>query len=91
MKIANDWGKTWLLKEISPNNELHTKTEINYRQADRRLDAVISKEERNLKKKFIGVKKAINITHVDFFSNDEMTMLNKGFKYNLHTKPKDFK
>jgi len=31
---------------------------------------------------------AINITLIDF-SKEEMTMLNRGFKYDLHTKPKD--
>ena len=29
MEIANDWDKTWSLKEISPNNKLKTKTANN--------------------------------------------------------------
>jgi hypothetical protein len=55
--MANDWGKTWRLKEISRHNKLQTKTEINYRQGDKCLAAAISAVKWTLKGKFIGVKR----------------------------------
>jgi len=56
LKMANDWGKTWRLKEIS-RHKLQTKPEINYRQTDKCLAAAISAVKWTLNGKFIGVKR----------------------------------
>ena len=89
LKAAQEWGNSWYTILDSVIESTNLKLERKYKTIDAKLNKQCNSQNQNstLQKQFYPqVDNRTNIT----FSSDELTLLNKGLKYNLSFKRKNW-
>jgi len=87
LKAAKEWGKVWDIILPSINNNLNLEMEIKYKQLDLKINRLVATQTEWPNSRTQFYPRVINRTNITF-SDEEMTLLNKGLKYNLNYKNK---
>jgi len=90
---ANTWGKTWnTIADITHSN-ISKNIEKKYQSINQKLHALQKKKEiitkTNQENTQIFHPRVVNLTNITF-NKTENALLQKGLKYNLHVKPKNW-
>jgi hypothetical protein len=89
LEVTKEWGNLWTLIHESVIEKINVESEKKYEtiiKKRKQLEATQSKNPKQQKKFYPRV---VNKTNIDF-TNEEMTVLNKGLKYNLSHKNKNW-
>jgi hypothetical protein len=87
LQAAQDWGKMWYSIQDSIQNSLNAEIEKKYKTIDDKIKEMVLIQTENPDTKVQFYRRVINRTDI-VFTDEEMTLLNKGLKYNLSYKRK---
>jgi len=87
LKAAKPWGRMWYSIQNNINEKLNQNVEKKYKTPDLKINKLTHGQNKNLDTNTQFYPRVINKTDIEF-SNEEMTLLNKGLKYNLTYKGK---
>jgi len=82
-----EWGKCWDPIRDSVHNTINLESESKYRLLENKIVRLKGTQEEKLGSNHKFYPRAINQTDIKF-TNEELTLLNKGLKYNLGHKHK---
>jgi hypothetical protein len=88
---VNEWGKGWYVLATSIHNAVTSDIQQKYKNIDKKLQALKNSQKQKQISKTSPLSstkiypRIINDTNIEF-SQEELTLLNKGLKYNLHFK-----
>jgi hypothetical protein len=85
LRAAQEWGSTWHIIQESILESINMEMEMKYRSLEEKLNKLILKQNNKPNFNTQFYPRVMNETEIEF-SNEEMTMLNKGLKYNLSHK-----
>jgi len=85
LKSAQEWGNTWYTILDSTNLELEKK----YKTIEMKLQTLVRKQIKQPENTNSFYHRVINKTDIEC-TNYELTLLNKGLKYNLYHKQKSW-
>jgi hypothetical protein len=88
---ANTWGNTWHIIYENINNTMKVNMNGKYRMLNDKLHHLMLNNRTNTQQQqhHTFYQRVSNLTNITF-TNDELTLLNKGLKYNLHNTPKNW-
>jgi hypothetical protein len=89
LSLANTWNGTWQYIHHMIEDKLQEETKIKYQTLDKKLNKLTQLQTKTPQQKHVFHPRVINNTDISF-SDQEMSLLQKGPKYNLHTKNKDW-
>lgn len=87
LQAAREWGSLWPLIQSSIIESLNTEMTNKYLILDKKLNTLINTKNQNQHHDTQFYPRVINKTKINFTDN-EMSLLNKGLKYNLSYKNK---
>jgi len=87
IELANTWKYTWPYIYNTIEDKLGKETKIKYRTLDKKLSHLTRTQTKTPHETHTFYPRLINNTNIRF-SNSETTLLQKGLKCNLHSKPK---
>jgi hypothetical protein len=87
LKAAKEWGRVWDIIFPSINNTLNLEMENKYKQLDLKINRLVATQTEKPNTKTQFYPRVINKTDITF-TDEEMTLLNKGLKYNLNYRNK---
>jgi hypothetical protein len=82
------WNNTWPYIQPTVEEKLSKETQTKYMTSDKKLRKLTIVQTMTPQEKHTFHPRVINNTNIPF-SNSEMALLQKGLKYNLHTKKKN--
>jgi hypothetical protein len=96
MTNAKEWGNIWVILYNGIDQKLQTKMSIKYKIIINKIEKLQEQQQKpntanpnNGKQAHTFAERTANLTNIEF-TNEEMQLLNKGLKYNLHYKPKNW-
>jgi len=87
LKAAQEWGRTWYFIVDCIHESINQELEKKYKPIEEKLKNLVHTQTKTLDCKSNFYPRVINKTDLTF-TNDELTLLNKGLKYNLNHKHK---
>jgi len=87
LQAARDWGKMWYPIQNSIQDSLNVEMENKYKDIDDKIKKLVLTQAENPDTKIRFYPRVIDMTDI-VFTDEEMTLLNKGLKYNLSYKRK---
>ena len=93
LENATNWNNLWNLVYLNIDNMVQQKMKTKYDTLNNKIDK-LKKDNRsntihNNTTQHTFFKRTINMTDI-IFTDDELNLLDKGLKYNLHKKPKNW-
>ena len=85
LTLANTWNNTWQYITHTTERKLQNEIQKTYQNLDKKLGKLSQAQTIQLQQRHEFYPKVINNTNI-LFTQCEMTLLQKGLKYNLHTK-----
>jgi hypothetical protein len=85
LKAAKECGKIWDIILLSINNNLNLEMEKKYKQLDLKINRLVATQTEKPNSKTQFYPRVINRTSITF-TDEEMTLLNKGLNIILTTK-----
>jgi hypothetical protein len=89
LSLAHTWSNTWHYIYETIEGELNREAKAKYKALDKKLDHLRKTQSYTPHSTQSFYPRLINNTDI-LFSKNELNLLHKGLKYNLHTKPKDW-
>jgi hypothetical protein len=89
LKVAQEWGNTWHLIREYLHSSIHVTTDRKYNALKQKLNKLEHAQTNTPKQQHTFYPRVINNTSIQF-STDELILLNKGLKYNLPFKHKNW-
>ena len=89
LHLANNWGSLWSHTRNSIDQELEKFSTHYYTKLESTLRTLQTKQQKLPDSKETFAPRIVNNTDIQF-SDDEVTLLNKGLKYNLSYKNKNW-
>jgi hypothetical protein len=89
LTLANFWGNSWNYISDTINERLNKQTQPRYKGLEAKLRNLSRKQTRTPPSNHPFFPRLINNTSITF-SDTELKLLEKGTKYNLHYKPKNW-
>ena len=89
LTLANTWNNTWHYIQHTIENKIQKEAQKKYHKLDKKIEKLIQSQTTKPLDKQDFYPRVVNNTDIHF-SNNEMTLLQKGLKYNLHTKQKNW-
>ena len=89
LALAHAWGNTWQYIYEGIDEKLGRDTKAKYRILDRKLDHLAKTQNKTPHRTQTFHPRLINNTDIKF-SKNETALLQKGLKYNLHSKPRNW-
>jgi hypothetical protein len=89
IKAANEWGNTWHTIHHAIHDSINQEMEKNYKGIDNKWIKLLDEQKGKPKHNINFYPTVIKYTAI-VFSNEELQMLNKGLKYNLNQKGKQW-
>ena len=87
--LANTWGKTWPYIHLTIEDKLKKAIQHKYTTLDNKLDRLSQIQTKKPNEIHTFYPRVVNNTNITFTDN-ETNLLNKGPKYNLHSRKKDW-
>jgi hypothetical protein len=87
--LANTWDRTWAYIHNAIEDKLGKEAKTKYNTLDRKLDRLTQAQKITPHIPHTFHPRLVNNTNIHF-SKGETTLLQKGLKYNLHSKPKNW-
>ena len=87
LKAPPKWGRSWDILLLYINNTLNLEMEKKYKQLDLKINRLFTNQTEKSNSKTQLYPSVINKTDITF-TDEEMTLLNKGLKYNLRYRKK---
>jgi hypothetical protein len=85
LSLANTWNNTWQYIQSTIDRKLQREIQIKYQNLERKLDRLKQTQTKPPQQIHPFHPRVVNNTDISF-SKDEMDLLQKGLKYNLHSK-----
>ena len=85
LTLANTWNNTWQYISHTIESKLQNEIQKKYQNLDKKLKRLSQAQTIQPELKHESYPRVINNTNIPF-TQSEMTLLQKGLKYNLHTK-----
>jgi hypothetical protein len=85
LSLANTWNGTWPYIHNTIENTLQKEMKTRYKKLDTKINKLTKAQTVTPKQTQNFYRRVVNNTNIPF-SKQEMTLLHKGLKYNLHTK-----
>jgi len=89
LTLANTWNNTWQYMLHTIESKLQKEVQKKYQNLDKKLKKLIQSQTIHPQQKHKFYPRVINNTDI-LFTKCEMTLLQKGLKYNLHTKQENW-
>ena len=89
LRAAQEWGNTWHIIQESILESINKEMQKKYKTLEEKLEKLTLKQSRKPNTNIQFYPRVINETKIEF-SNEEMTLLNKGPKYNLSHKKRNW-
>ena len=89
LQAASEWGKCWHLIQDNTQNTINKKSVEIYKVLDKKLSQLIHIQKEKIEDKHKFFPRVTNLTDINF-TKDEISLLNKGLKYNLGQKWKNW-
>jgi hypothetical protein len=89
LSLAKTWNNTWPYIQRTIEEKLQKETQSKYKNLDNKLNKLTQEQTTTPREKHTFHPKVINNTSITF-SDTEMALLQKGPKYNLHSKRKNW-
>jgi hypothetical protein len=89
LKAAQEWGSMWQIILESVTESTNREIERKYSNIDKKIKTLSKAQTRNNEIQKSFYPRVDNRTKINF-SGNELTLLNKGLKYNLNYKPKNW-
>jgi hypothetical protein len=89
LQASNEWGTTWTLIQNSINESTHIHMDSKYKTIEHKLNRLTKQDTKGLNCKHTFFPRVVNKTNIQFTPNEEL-LLQKGLKYNIHSKPKNW-
>lgn len=89
LSVANTWRNTWLYIHHTIEEKLQREAQMEYKTRDKKLNKSAQTQTRTPQQEHTFYPRVVNNTDVSF-SNCKMALLQKGLKYNLHSKQKNW-
>jgi hypothetical protein len=89
LEVAKEWGSLWTLIAESIGEKINLESEKKYETIKSELKQLETTQRNNPKHQKQFYPRVVNQTNIDF-TNEELTLLNKGLKYNLGHKNKNW-
>jgi hypothetical protein len=89
LALAHMWDKTWPYIYNTNEKKLGKETRAKYRNLDKKLSHLAQTQTKTPYRTHTSYPRLINNTDIQF-SKGETRLLQKGLKYNLHIKPKNW-
>jgi hypothetical protein len=89
LELSNTWKGTWQYIYDTIEDKLQKELQIKYRTLHNKLKRLTQLQTRTPQQRHAFYPRVINNTDIPF-SDNEMALLQKGPKYNLHTKNRDW-
>jgi hypothetical protein len=87
--LANTWNNTWPLIHNTLERTLQRDLQTKYKKLDTKINKLTETQTRTPHKTHTFYPRVVNKSNIPF-TEAEMTLLQKGLKYNLHTKRNDW-
>ena len=87
--LAHKWDNMWQYIYDQIEEKLSKETKAKYKTLDRKLAHLDKTQNKTLPNTHLFHPRVINNTDIQF-SKSEMALLQKGIKYNIHSKPKNW-
>jgi hypothetical protein len=87
LEAAKEWGNMWYPIQRSTCEKLYHEMEVKYKSLDAKINKLAHAQIRKPDNKTESYPRVVNQTNI-IFTNEEMTLLNKGLKYNVQQKGK---
>jgi predicted transport protein len=93
LENAANWNNPWHIICLNIETTIQQKMKTKYDTLNNKIKKLKQNNETNTRNnnttQHTFFKRTINMTDIEF-TNDELHLLEKGLKYNLHKKPKDW-
>jgi hypothetical protein len=89
ISLANTWNKTWPYIQRTIEEKLRKEAQTKYKTLDKKLRKLTLAQTATPKEKHTFHPRVINNTDTSF-TNSETALLQKGLKYNIHAKKKNW-
>jgi hypothetical protein len=87
--LANTWNNMWPYIQHTIEEKLHNEMRAKYKSLDNKLQKLTQTQKPKPQELHTFYPRVINNTNIPL-SNSEMNLLQKGMKYNIHAKKKDW-
>ena len=87
--LANSWGSSWQYIQETIHTKIHNLMSLKYQRLDAKLSKLTQAQTKTPSEHRDFYPRVVNYTNITFTDN-ELKLLNKGPKYNLHHKPKNW-
>ena len=89
LQASKDWGTIWNVLQNSINDSIRTQIDGKYKTIKQKIDKLTKQNTKNTNQEHTFFPRVINKTDIQFTPNEELVM-QKGLKYNIHQKPKNW-
>ena len=89
LTLANTWNNTWHYIQSTIENKIQKEAQKKYQKLDKKIIKLTQAQTKKPQEKQDFYPRVINNTDIHF-SNSERALLEKGLKYNLHTRQKNW-
>jgi hypothetical protein len=89
LQLANSWNNSWPYIQHTIEEKLQRETQTKYKNLDNKLNKLTKEQTTTPREKHTFHPRVINNTNITF-SDNEMELLQKGPKFNLHSKKKNW-
>jgi len=89
LQLANSWLKFWPHIQRAIDEKLQKEFSLRYKTLNNKLARLAQQQTSTKTPKHSFYPRVVNMTDISF-SEPKMTILQKGLKYNTHSKPKDW-
>jgi len=87
LSVANTWEKTWIYIHHTIEEKIQREAQMKYKTLDKKLNKSAQTQTRTPQQEHTFYPRVVNNTDVS--TNCKMALLQKGLKYNLHSKQKN--
>ena len=89
LQAALEWGKSWYLNQDNITNSMNLKLADVYETLNKKLSQLTHNQKETIEEKHKFFQRVTNLTNINF-TKEKTNLLNKGLKYNLSHKQKNW-
>jgi hypothetical protein len=87
LSLANTWGNSWPYIQEAIKAKLQRTAQAKYKTLDEKIQRLAHDQTITPREQYTFFPRVVNNTNI-YFSENELALLNKGPKYNLHNRHK---